>query len=121
MVLPTNQILSAVKQIPAPVKSFLWKALVFFLIWELAYNTYLLPKRIIDRPLSIFVGNSTASLINIIEGDKLAYCITKGSFIYSEGDRIFYDKAIVFLGPNRLIGIADPCNGLNLLVLFIVL
>jgi exosortase/archaeosortase family protein len=119
MVLPTNQILYAVKQIPAPVKSFLWKALVFFLIWELGYNIYLLPNRVIDKPLSTFVGNGTASFINFIKGSNLTYCKTVSEYVSNEGELYLSDRAIVFLGPNRLIGIADVCNGLNLLVLFI--
>jgi exosortase/archaeosortase family protein len=119
MVLPTSQILSALEQIPAPVKSFLWKALLFFLIWELGYNIYLLPNRVIDKPLCTFVGNGTASFINFIKGSNLAYCKTVSEYVSNEGDLYLADRAIVFLGPNRLIGIADPCNGLNLLVLFI--
>jgi exosortase/archaeosortase family protein len=119
MALVIQKIKTAIKQIPAPVKSFLLRALVFFLIWELAYNIFLLPNRVLDRLLSSFVANKTASLINILEGNRLAYCTTEGSFVYKDGERIFYEKAVVFLGPNRLIGIADACNGLNLSVLFI--
>jgi len=119
MVLPIHQISSAVKQIPTPIKSFLWKALVFFLIWELGYNVFLLPNRVIDKPLCALVGNGTASLINLIQGRELAYCETVSVYTYSEGELYLSDRATVFLGPNRLIGIADPCNGLNLFVLFI--
>ncbi len=117
--LPFNKITNEIKQIPAPVKSFLWKALVFFLIWELAYNIYLLPDRVIDKPLCAFVGKGTASFINIIQGGNQAYCKTVSEYVSNEGEIYLSDRAIVFFGPNRLIGIADPCNGLNLIVLFI--
>jgi exosortase/archaeosortase family protein len=119
MMLPFNKISNEIKQIPAPVKSFLWKALVFFLIWELAYNIYFIPNRVIDKPLCSIVGKGTASFINFIKGSNLAYCKTVSEYISNEGEFYLTDKAIVFLGPNRLIGIADSCNGLNLLVLFI--
>ncbi len=119
MVLPIHQISSAVKQIPAPVKSFLWKALVFFVIWELGYNVFLLPNRVIDKPLCELVGNGTASLINLIQDSDLAYCQLISEYVYNEGELYLADRAIVFLGPNRLIGIADGCNGLNLVVLFL--
>jgi exosortase/archaeosortase family protein len=119
MVIPFNKITDEIKQIPIPVKSFLCKGLVFFLIWELVYNIYLLPNRIIDKPLCAFVGNGTASFINVIKGSSLAYCKTVSEYVSNEGEVYLADRAIVFLGPNRLIGIADPCNGLNLLVLFI--
>jgi exosortase/archaeosortase family protein len=119
MGIPFNKITDEIKQIPSPVKSFLWKALLFFLIWELGYNIYLLPNRFIDKPLCKFVGNGTASFINFIKGSNLAYCKTVSEYVSNEGELYLADRAIVFLGPNRLIGIADPCNGLNLLVLFI--
>jgi exosortase/archaeosortase family protein len=119
MMLSLNKITGAVKQIPAPVKSFLWKALAFFLVWQLIYNIYLLPNRVIDRPLCAFVGNGTASFINFVQGSNLAYCKTVSEYVSNEGELYLADRAIVFLGPNRLIGIADGCNGLNLFVLFI--
>ncbi len=119
MALEIHTIKTAIKQIPAPVKSFLLRALVFFLIWELAYNIFLLPNRLVDRPLCEFVGKGTASFINIIKGGNQAYCQTVSSYAFNEGELYLADRAVVFLGPNRLIGIADACNGLNLLVLFI--
>ncbi len=119
MALEITKIKTAIRQIPTPVKSFLLRALVFFLIWELAYNIFLLPNRLVDRPLCEFVGKGTASFINIIKGGNQAYCQTVSSYAYNEGELYLSDRAVVFLGPNRLIGIADACNGLNLLVLFI--
>lgn len=119
MELEINKIKTAIKQIPAPVKSFLLRALMFFLIWELGYNIFLLPNRLVDRPLCEFVGKGTASFINIIKGGNQAYCQTVSSYSYNEGELYLADRAVVFLGPNRLIGIADGCNGLNLFVLFI--
>lgn len=119
MALDLHGITTALKQIPYLVKSFLLRALLFFLIWELAYNIFLLPNRVVDRPLCEFVGKGTASFINILKGGNLAYCHTVSSYSYNEGELYLADRAVVFLGPNRLIGIADACNGLNLLVLFI--
>lgn len=119
MVLPIYKITNAIKQIPSPVKTFLWRALMFFLIWEFVYNVFLLPTRVVDIPLTSFVGNYTASLINILRGDNLAYCETVSEYVYNEGEVYLSGKAVVFLGSNRLIGIADECNGLNLVVLFI--
>jgi exosortase/archaeosortase family protein len=114
-----QKITISLKQIPTPVKSFLFRAFLFFIIWEFLYNIFLLPNRIIDRPLCSFVGNCTAEFINAIKGTDLAYCKTVTSFDYNEGELYITDRAIVYLGANRLIGIADGCNGLNLFVLFI--
>jgi exosortase/archaeosortase family protein len=119
MVLYIRKFKTTIKQIPAPVKSFLLRALLFFLIWELTYNIFLLPNRLVDRPLCEFVGKGTASFINFIKGGNQAYCKTVSSYAYIEGELYLSDKVIVYLGANRLIGIADACNGLNLFVLFI--
>jgi exosortase/archaeosortase family protein len=119
MALDIHKIKSTIRQIPAPVKSFLLRALVFFLIWELAYNIFLLPNRVVDRPLCEFVCKGTTSFINFVKGGNQAYCKTVSSYAYNEGELYLFDKVVVFLGSNRLIGIADPCNGLNLFVLFL--
>ena len=92
---------------------------MFFLIWEFIYNVFLLPERIIDKPMCSFVGNGTAKFINLIKGSNVSYCKTIYEYAFNDGERYLSDRAVVFLGNNRLIGIADPCNGLNLLVLFI--
>jgi exosortase/archaeosortase family protein len=110
---------TAIQQIPAPVKTFLWRALAIFIVWELVYSFFLIPDRIIDRPLSMFVGNSTASFIGLIKHTDLVYCKDISTTIFQEGNSILSDKATIFIGTKRLIGIADGCNGLSLFVLFI--
>jgi exosortase/archaeosortase family protein len=108
-----------IQQIPSPVKTFLWRAFVVFVIWEMTYSIYLLPDRIIDRPLTMFVGNSTANFINLIKQANFATCQYVSKTTTIEGNTISTMAATVFLGPKRLIGIADGCNGLSLFVLFI--
>jgi exosortase/archaeosortase family protein len=110
---------TAIKQIPKPVKIFLWRALAVFIIWELVYSFFLLPGRIIDRPLSMFVGNSTASFIGWIKQTDFASCKSITRNVFVEGNSQLSVMATVFLGSKRLIGIADGCNGLSLIALFI--
>lgn len=118
--MPLFQIIkTAIQQIPKPVKIFLWRALAVFILWKLIYFIFLLPNRIIDRPLSMFVGNSTASFIGWIKQTNLAYCKELSNVQFFEGTKQITEKATIFLGPKRLIGIADGCNGLSLFVLFI--
>ncbi len=114
-----QKIKTAIQQIPKPVKIFLWRALAVFIVWELIYSIFLLPDRIIDSPLSMFVGNSTASFIGWIKQTNLAYCKELSNVQFFEGASEVTEKATIFIGPKRLIGIADGCNGLSLFVLFI--
>jgi len=110
---------TSIQQIPAPIKIFLKRALAIFIIWEIIYLFILMPNRIIDRPLSMFTGNATAGFFGWIKGTDQAYCKGITTTEYVEGFTLSYEKATIFLGPKRLIGIADGCNGLSLFVLFV--
>jgi len=114
-----NTISTSIQQIPAPIKTFLRRALVILIIWEIVYLFILMPNRVIDRPLSMFTGNATASFFGWIKGTDQAYCKGVTTTEYLEGFTLSYEKATIFLGPKRLIGIADGCNGLSLFVLFV--
>ena len=98
---------TSIRQIPAPIKTFLKRALAIFIIWEIIYLFILMPNRLVDRPLTMFTGNATVGFLGWIKGTGQVYCIE------------LYGKATIFLGSKRLIGIADACNGLSLLVLFV--
>jgi hypothetical protein len=62
----------------------------------------------------MFVGNSTASFIGMIKHTDLVYCKDIITIIFQKGNSILSDKATIFIGTKRLIGIADGCNGLSL-------
>jgi len=49
----------------------------------------------------------------------MSYCKEIPKEVLNEGSKQIYKMATIFLGPKRLIGIADGCNGLSLFVLFI--
>jgi len=97
----------SVHQIPAPIKSFLKRVLAIFIIWKIIYLFILMPNRIVDKPLTMFTGNTTADFLGWIKGTAQVHCIE------------LFGKATIFLGTKRLIGIADACNSLSLLVLFV--
>jgi len=110
---------TSIHQIPVPIITFLKRAIAIFIIWEIVYLFILMPNRIIDRPLSMFTGNATAGFFGWIKGTDQAYCKVVATIEYVAGLSISYEKATIFFGPKRLIGIADACNGLSLLVLFV--
>lgn len=100
-------------QIPRSVKLFCFKIILLFVLWEITYTTVLFPSRIPDSQLSTFTAFGTAKIL---------------SFFYQEYDfefRLIEEgepknfKETVFVNNQKLIGIADGCNALELQVLYL--
>jgi exosortase/archaeosortase family protein len=106
-------------KIPKSIVRFSLKALILFIAWQIIYTKLLLPDRIIDKPLSFFTGKTAAVLLNYIYDVK---DIHTREVLYHEtydGVKFTYLKTVLYWGNDRLIGIADACNGLSLYVLFL--
>lgn len=104
--------------IPKSIRTFGIKALILFIVWQTIYSFLLLPNRIIDKPLSLFTANATASTLNIMGNDSI---VVKQEWQKDviEGTTLAYEKAVLYKGAKRIMGIADGCNGLGLFVLFV--
>lgn len=106
--------------IPPEVKIFLLKALLLFVLWKSVYLFYLFPTRLLDRPLTKIVGAHSACLLNIVNPTSQPYtfqsqiAITQfeGEFQASPVNRIIRDD-------KSLVAIGDPCNGLELIALYL--
>jgi exosortase/archaeosortase family protein len=90
---------------PAPVKSFLLKGIIAFVAWQLAYHFLMQPRRVPDR---FFTDITTIGTVKLL------------SFFYQhvQGEYGIF-KDIVWINNQRVIGIADPCNALELYALYI--
>ena len=114
-----SEIKSAFNEIPKPILKFALKGLLIFLIWKSIYILLLVPNRIIDKPLTELVGDITTKGLQTIYPNENFNTISKNSKVVI-GDILFEtDKVNVMMGNQKLIGIADGCNGLNLYVLFL--
>ena len=94
--------------IPRPVRLFLLRVIILFIVWKLLYHTILLPTQIPDAWLTHFSAKGAsiltgwiypANYITIIPVDNIA-------------ERLFVDG-------KRSIGVAHNCNALELYVLYI--
>jgi exosortase/archaeosortase family protein len=103
--------------IPNPVKAFLLKATVMFVVWKAVYLLFLLPGRILDKPLTYIIGKGTAASLNLISrpDEYSAVPATQPNFV--AGDAPVPVMAIRS-GQLTVLSIADSCNGLELLVLY---
>jgi len=108
------------KQVPTPVRSFLLKAVIFFVAWKALYLLVLQPGRVLDRPLTYMVSVGTAGTLNVMTGSR--------DFWTAPGVNPRKDGNTVVGGPEpvmqiyrqgeRVLSIADVCNGLEVMILY---
>ena len=96
-------------KVPPLVRSFLIRAFLIFVGWQVLYRNVLLPARIPDQFLTQTTGYSTAKILSIFYDNVTVinspHLRERCSFVLMNGERI--------------ISIADPCNALDLYVLYI--
>jgi exosortase/archaeosortase family protein len=99
-------------EMPVQIRQFLTKALIIFICWKLLYHLVLFPLRTPDSQITNLTAWSTAVLYRNVLGVQNVYYKSDTS------DPNFF-KAALYIDGRRGIGIADPCNGLELFVLYI--
>lgn len=97
------------KKVPRLIRSFLTRAAVIFVAWQALYRLVLQPLRFPDWQLTNITAEATARFLSLFYGDVHSL---PARFITSRSAIIKIDKA-------KIIGIADPCNALDIYVLFI--
>jgi exosortase family protein XrtF len=107
------------KQMPKPVRSFLLKGCVVFIVWKSLYLFFLLPNRVLDGPLTYAVGKGTISSLNFITHSH-NFSAEKGVIEHMENGGIRIEPVVKIDVQNRMaLSIADVCNGLELIVLYL--
>lgn len=106
-------------QLPVQIAQFLRIALLIFIIWKGIYITILLPNRIIDAPLTSMVGSQSVWLLNKIYPTNLYTAKDTIATVAFEGVSQSNPVANIYKNGNKLLLIADGCNGLELFVLYI--
>ena len=104
-----EQIKSAYSKVPPVIRSFLVRALLIFVVWQALYVFVLAPVRIPDRQLTNLTTFSTSRLLSVFY-DKVGV-------IYTNHNKV--RTAIVVINNKKVIGVADPCNALEIYVLYI--
>ena len=105
--------------IPLPIRLFLGKALLFFIAWKVIYGVFLLDSNTIDNVLTNHVGTSSVYVLNNLT--PMSGFIAKEE-IYSEvlaGETEEHLSSAIYHNGYKVLDIAQACNGLELLVLYI--
>lgn len=114
----TGKTASSGKGIPRPILFFIGKALLLFIAWKLLYLSYLQPKRILDDPLTSTVGVLTTGALNLFPGAGI-YTVRKVPDTASADMGGTVTRAMqIYRNGEKTLKVADPCNGLELMVLY---
>ena len=113
-----NKIKSFKNDIPLPIRLFLGKALLFFVVWRVVYSVLLVDAKFIDHKLTIHVSEASTYLLNnlgFMNGFTTDRRLVKSIY---EGETINHESSIIYHNDKRVLYIADACNGLQLMVLY---
>lgn len=106
--------------IPPEVRTFLLRAFVLFVLWKSVYLLFLAPSRLLDRPLTKGVGANSAWLLNIVNPTNQPYSFQSQIAITQfEGEFQVSPVNRIIRNGKSLVGIGDPCNGLELIALYL--
>jgi exosortase/archaeosortase family protein len=90
---------------------FFLKLLALVSAWFVFYALILRPGRIIDRPLTNFITNAATFVINIVSPN------TAPLSWYEEP--VHRDRNIIIKDGEKVLGIHDACNGIDLMFIYI--
>lgn len=91
------------------VRTFLVRALIIFVGWQLLYAFVLAPARTPDVPLTNITAWSTGKLMSwFYDSVYVAYIHDKT-----------IPSAIISINGRKILGILDPCNALDIMVLYV--
>ena len=104
---------------PAAVRRFILRAAIILIAWKILYLVFLLPHRVLDKPLSYAVAMGSTWLLNTGTHSSAYYTIgetgnipTDNGFAQAPLENIYFHKL-------NIVSIEDPCNGLELIMLYI--
>ena len=110
---------STLKEIPNPIRLFLGKALLFFVVWKIGYIVFLSDSNLLDYPLTTHVGQASTELLNRM-GTLSGYESVREVITNSvEGVDTAEEISQIYHNDRKVLYVEDGCNGLELMVLYI--
>ncbi|MDO7171149.1 archaeosortase/exosortase family protein [Mariniflexile sp. AS56] len=106
-------------EIPLPIRLFLGKALVFFIAWKIIYGVFFYNSNSLDNVLTTHVADASTFVLNNFSSMSGFEAKTE---IFTEtfgGELVEYKASAIYHNNYKVLNIADACNGLELLMLYI--
>ena len=112
--------LSSLKNdIPLPIRLFLGKALFVFVLWQIVYLFFFKDSKVLDHPLTTHVAEASVFFLNNLTPMSGFYTSrVDASWVY-EGEHLFEEASEILHNNKLVLYIADSCNGLELIILYI--
>jgi exosortase/archaeosortase family protein len=98
---------------------FFFKAFLVFVAWKVLYLFWLQPKGILDTPLTHAVGSATVSTLNFFSGAGVFKGVEGSQTQELDGGDVTSAVTDIYRGSQETLRVADACNGLELMVLYI--
>ncbi len=114
-----KQIKSHLYKIPKPIRLFLGKALLFFILWEVIYGLFLFDSQWLDTKLTNHVGTASVYVLNNFTSMSGFTAVPEVWDSVYAGEAIANSASVIYHNGETLLYIAHACNGLSLLVLYI--
>lgn len=105
-------------RIPKPIRLFLGKALLLFIVWELVYGLFLFDSQWLDSKLTNHVGRASVFVLNNLTSMSGFEAIPEVWNSVYAGESIDNLACIIYHDNEIVLYIAHACNGLSLLVLY---
>lgn len=105
-------------KVPLAVKKFIWKAFAILVVWKVLYLAFLLPTRLLDKPLSYSVGSATTWTLNTYTHTHDYTTIGSMDSVATDGKLVFMPLQKIFYHQRDIVNIEDGCNALELFVLY---
>jgi len=106
------------KKVPVDVRQFILRALAILISWKILYLLFLLPMRVLDKPLSHSVANGTSWLLNKYTNSPAYYAKSETGTVITDNGPVISPLEDVYFNQRTVVSIEDPCNALELFVLY---
>lgn len=110
--------LTAWDKVPVAVKKFIFTAFAILVIWKVLYLAFLLPNRVLDKPLTYSVGVATTWLLNTYTHSTDYSTRNEISPVATDEGYTPMPLQKIFFHQNNVVSIEDGCNALELFVLY---
>lgn len=105
--------------IPLPIRLFLGKALLFFILWKVIYSFFLFDSQLLDKVLTKHVGDASAFVLNNSGFMSGFTSVTENFDSTYAGEDLNNQISAIYHNGYKVLHIANVCNGLELIVLYI--
>ncbi|MDE3235361.1 MAG: hypothetical protein KGO81_05345 [Bacteroidota bacterium] len=106
------------REVPPEIRAFLKRALLVFVVWKLCYHLFLYNGRVLDKPLTDISTHTATVLLKVIYPSS----VFTHEEICNPNPELHGELACmqnVYKDGIKIVGVADPCNALELYVLYV--